>query len=110
MMLMRKFRFIGTKDQAEDYDDDDLPVAGRVYLEGDEVGGVTVEEWATESTPTIRKEWEEVFEDSNLQTTPDLFEAYLEGVIDVYEASDTDTQSMGMLKRILGKYRVLKSR
>lgn len=119
---MRKFKFVGTEQGAEDYDDDDLPVAGRVYLESDEVGGVTVEEWATRSTPTIIKEWEEVFEEAtglvqytlggSLQASPDLFEAYLEGVYDAYggDVEGGNDPTRDVLGLILKKYRGLKGK
>ena len=70
---MRKFRFIGTEEQALNYvfDPQNAPVNGMVY-NGEKVFGVaiSVETYATlsiNSTLGRTKEWEEVFEEEEIK-------------------------------------------
>lgn len=68
---MRKFKFIGTEEDAEDYrigNHEDIPIIGEVYLEDKFFGGSTVACWVDETEFTT-DEWEEVFDKQT--TTPD---------------------------------------
>jgi len=57
--MMRKFRFIGTEEQASEYDYP-KPVCGEVYSEKVIIGNNYVSDWAGYNWE--EKEWEEVFE------------------------------------------------
>jgi hypothetical protein len=59
---MRQFKYIGTQEQANNYEKC-IPKSGEVYKWYDEIGGgITVLEWATEWGEKIGKEWLEVIE------------------------------------------------
>jgi hypothetical protein len=61
---MRKFKFVGTEKAALEYstNPDFRPKVNKVYPENTEIDGRIVYHWATSSIPSIRKEWEEVFD------------------------------------------------
>lgn len=62
---MRKFKYIGTEKQAEEYSsvlNKDIPVTGQIYFGDKCFGGCTVEEWADDHDWTGVEEWEEVFD------------------------------------------------
>ena len=61
---MRRFKYIGTEEQAEDYrigNHEDIPIIGEVYLEDKFFGGSTIAQWVDEVEFTA-DEWEEVFD------------------------------------------------
>ena len=59
---MRKFRFIGTEEQAQEYISPQ-PKLGVVYDEKDIIGNNSVSEWLEYNKEWDYKEWEEVVED-----------------------------------------------
>jgi hypothetical protein len=65
MKKERKFRFVGNEKQANYYSwvTGRRPKIGRIYLESEEVGSLSVLHWASHYYPEIRSEWEEVFEE-----------------------------------------------
>ena len=69
---MRKFRFIGSKKQSDDYCYDNKPVLGRVYCAEDMLdhdGTTPVEEFAV----LFPSEWAEVVEEALETTTKKLY-------------------------------------
>lgn len=68
---MRRFKYIGTEKDAEDYrigNHGGIPIIGEVYLEDKFFGGATVAQWV-DGTKFTTDEWEEVFDEQ--VTTPD---------------------------------------
>jgi hypothetical protein len=69
--MMRKFRFIGTEEQASEYDYP-KPVCGEVYSEKVIIGNNYVSDWAGYNWE--EKEWEEVVEPFDLTYSPNFDE------------------------------------
>ncbi len=62
---MRRFKYIGTELEAEDYrfgNYDDFPIIGEVYPEDKFFGGSTIAEWVKEGE-FIADDWQEVFDE-----------------------------------------------
>lgn len=67
---MRKFKYIGTEEQASDYaiGGKFFPKVGEIYEENVNFGGSTVAYWVEEVNFTI-DEWEEVFDEQVISNT-----------------------------------------
>lgn len=66
---LRRFKFVGTQEEAEGYVTN-IPQVGRVYREDQSVGRGDVAKFADATMLRVSKEWEEVFEGEN----PTLYE------------------------------------
>ena|SRR5690606_10728106 len=56
---MKKYRFVGTQEEADDYLSSNNPIVNKIYSENDFIGQLSIKEWLNRSFG-IRKEWEEV--------------------------------------------------
>lgn len=78
---MRRFKFIGTEQDAREYGGN-IPVIGKVYSEDVIMGSNTsVLEWAKNTGEGFDREWQEVFEEDSSQ------QAYCSGEKDYMSVS-----------------------
>jgi hypothetical protein len=86
---MRKFKYVGSEQDAKDYGTNGRPSLGKIYSENEEFCGRAVAYWA-DQTDFVTDEWEEVFEEStptytatNTQVNP---QHYKNGEVECIEA------------------------
>ena len=60
---MRRFKYVGSEQDAKDYGTNGRPSLGKIYPENEEVGGRPIAYWV-DQTDFVTDEWEEVFEES----------------------------------------------
>jgi hypothetical protein len=61
---MRKFKYVGSKQDTKDYGNNSRPSLGKTYPENEEVGGRSIAYWV-DQTDFVTDEWEEVVEEGS---------------------------------------------
>jgi hypothetical protein len=65
--IMRRFKYVGSEQDAKDYGTNGRPSCGKIYSENEEFGGRLIAYWA-DQTDFVTDEWEEVVEESTHPT------------------------------------------